>query len=36
MIIEERDPDDPKNYVLKEGPYRVSIRIFEASDLIPK
>ena len=28
--------DDPKDYILKEGDYRVSIRIWEVNDLIPK
>lgn len=27
---------DPKNYTLKEGDYRITVRIWEVSDLIPK
>lgn len=28
--------NDPKNYSLKEGDYRITVRVWEASDLIPK
>lgn len=28
--------NDPKNYVMQEGHYRISIRVWEASDLIPR
>jgi hypothetical protein len=36
MFLKGNGENDPKNYVMQEGHYRISVRVWEASDLIPR